>query len=51
MELIAPIDNPAVIRRILVHLALPGARNGPAPACAVSPPRADQPALPFALPL
>jgi len=51
MELIAPIDNPAVIQPILVHLALPGARNGPAPACAVSPPRADQPALPFALPL
>jgi hypothetical protein len=48
---IATIDDPAVIQRILVHLALPGARDGPAPACAVSPPRADQPMLPFALPL
>ena len=36
---IATIDDPAVIQRILVHLALPGARDGPAPACAVSPPR------------
>ena len=50
MELIAPIDDPAVIHRILAHLALPGARDGPAPASSVSPPRADQPALPFALP-
>ena len=50
MELIATIDDPAVIHRILAHLALPGARDGPAPASALSPPRADQPALPFALP-
>ena len=50
MELIAHIDDPSVIHRILGHLGLPGARDGPEPAVAVSPPRDDQPALPFALP-
>jgi len=49
MQLIATIDDPAVIHRILAHLALPGARDDPAPAAAVSPPRDNQPALPFAL--
>jgi hypothetical protein len=34
MELIATIDDPAVIHRILAHLALPDARDGPAPASA-----------------
>jgi hypothetical protein len=29
MELIATIDDPAVIHRILTHLGLPGARDGP----------------------
>ncbi len=29
MELIAAIDDPAVIHRILAHLGLPGARDGP----------------------
>jgi len=49
-ELIATIDDPAAIRRILAHLARPGTLVGPAPASAVSPLRADQPALPFVLP-
>jgi hypothetical protein len=50
MELIATIDDPAVIHRILAHLELRGIRDGPESAAAVSPPRADQPALPFAFP-
>jgi len=37
MELIATIDDPAVIHRILAHLGLPGARDGPEPAVALSP--------------
>ena len=49
MELIATIDDPAVIHGIFAHLALPGARDGPAPAAAVSPPPDNQPALRFAL--
>ncbi len=50
MELIATIDDPAVIHRILAHLALPGARDdpGPRPLCFL-PPRDEQPALPSAL--
>ena len=50
MELIATIDDPAVIHWILAHLGLPGARDGPKPAFSVSPLRDDQPTLPFALP-
>jgi hypothetical protein len=50
MALIATIEDPAVIARILAHLGLPGARDGPEPAAVVSRPRDDQPALPFALP-
>jgi hypothetical protein len=49
MELIATSEAPAVIARILAHLGLPGARDGPEPGFAVSPPRDAQPALPFAL--
>ena len=49
MELIATIEDPAVIARILAHLGLPGARDGPAPLSAVAPPRDAQPTLPFAL--
>ena len=49
MELIATIDDPVLIHRILAHLGLPGARDGPEPASSVSPPRDDQPALPFAV--
>src|SRR5215813_13264536 len=50
MELIATVDDPAVIHRILAHLALPSARDGPEFAAALSPPRDDQPAPPFVLP-
>ena len=50
MELIATIDDPAVISRILAHLRSPGARDGPESAAVVSPPRDAQPALPFTLP-
>ena len=49
MELIATIDNPAVIARILAHLGPPGARDGPEPAASVSAPGDGQPPLPFAL--
>jgi hypothetical protein len=44
-ELIATIDD----QRILAHLALRGTRDDPEPASALSPPRDDQPAPPFAL--
>jgi hypothetical protein len=33
MRLIATIDDPAVIQRILAHLGLPGARRIPGPRC------------------
>ncbi len=47
MELIATIEDPAVIAQILAHLEVPGARDGPASAAAVSSPRDDPPTLPF----
>jgi hypothetical protein len=50
MELLATIDDPAVIARILAHLGLPEARDGPEPAASVSATRDAQPMLPFALP-
>ena len=50
MELIATIDDPDVIARMLAHLGLPGGRAGPAPAVSVAPPQDAQPALPFAPP-
>jgi len=50
MELIATIDDPTVIHRILAHLGRPGARDDPESAVALSRPRDDQPAPPFALP-
>ena len=50
MDLIGTVDEPAVIHRILAHLALPSARDDPTSAGAVSPPRDDQPAPRFALP-
>jgi len=31
MQLIATIEDPAVIQRILAHLGLPGLREGPSP--------------------
>jgi len=47
MELIAIIDDSAVIHRILAHLARPGARDGPEPASAGSPLRDNPPVLPL----
>ena len=46
MQLIATIEDPAVIQRILAHLGLPGARDGPPFPSAVSAVPAEQPALP-----
>jgi hypothetical protein len=46
MQLSATIDDPAVIQRILAHLGLPGARDGPPLPSAVSAAPAEQPALP-----
>jgi len=43
-------DDPAVIDRILAHLGLPGARDGPEPAFSVSPLRDAQLTRPFGLP-
>jgi hypothetical protein len=46
MQLIATIEDSAVIRRILAHLGLPGARDGqPFPSAVLAVP-AEQPALP-----
>jgi len=50
MQLIATIDDPAVIQRILTHLGFPGARDGPPLPSAVSAAPADQPALPSLTP-
>jgi len=46
IELITTIDDPAVIHRILAHLALPGARDDPEAAAAVSPRETTSPRLP-----
>jgi hypothetical protein len=46
MQLIATIDDPAVIQRILAHLGLPSVRDGPPPPAAVPAAPAEQPALP-----
>jgi hypothetical protein len=46
MQLIATIDDPVVIQRILAHLGLPGARAGPPFPSADAAARADPPALP-----
>jgi len=51
MELIATIEDPAVIAPILAHLEGPGARDGSAPAAAVLSSRDDPPTLPFAAPV
>jgi hypothetical protein len=47
MQLIATIDDPAVIQKILAHLGLPGARDGPQSPSAGSASRAEPPALPY----
>ena len=46
MQLLATIEDPAVIQRILAHLGLPGIRDGPQPPCSMTEVRAEQPALP-----
>jgi hypothetical protein len=46
MQLLATIDDPAVIQRILAHLGLPGTRDGPQPPCSMTEVGAKQPALP-----
>jgi hypothetical protein len=46
MELIATIDDPAVIQRILAHLGLPGAREDPRPPLSLTAAGAAQPSLP-----
>ena len=46
MQLLATIEDPAVIQRILAHLGLPGTRDGPQPPCSMTEVGAKQPALP-----
>jgi len=46
MQLIATIEEPAVIQRILAHLGLPGTRDGPPPPRAATAAGAEQPTLP-----
>jgi hypothetical protein len=46
MQLIATIEDPAVIQRILVHFGLPGTREGPSPPCSMTEVGGEQPALP-----
>jgi hypothetical protein len=45
MHLIATIDDPAVMQRILAHLGLPGARAGPPSQSSGAAARAEQQAL------
>jgi hypothetical protein len=46
MQLIATIDDPAVIQRILAHLGLPGAQEDPRPPLPLTTAGAEQPVLP-----
>jgi len=46
IQLIATIDDPAVVQRILAHLGLPGAREDPGSPLPVTVPGAEQPTLP-----
>jgi hypothetical protein len=46
MRLLATIDDPAVIQKILVHVGLPGVREGPRLPSAISGVPAEPPALP-----
>jgi len=46
MRLLATIDDPAVIQKILAHVGLPGARDGARLPSAISGVPAEQPALP-----
>jgi hypothetical protein len=46
MQLIATIEDPAVIQRILAHLGLPDTRDDPQPSCSMTAAGAEQPTLP-----
>jgi len=46
MQLIATIDDPAGIQRILAHLGLPGTREDPPLRCSMTAAGAEQPELP-----
>jgi hypothetical protein len=46
MQLIATIEDPAVIQRILAHLGLPGTRDDPQPPCSATAAGTEQPTLP-----
>ena len=46
MQLIATIDDPAVIGKFLAHLGLPGARAEPRPPVPLVTAGAEQPTLP-----
>jgi len=46
MQLIATIDDPAVIQKILARLGLPGAREDPRPPLPLTAAGAEQPPLP-----
>jgi hypothetical protein len=46
MQLIATIDDPAVIEPILAHLELPGTRDGLQPSFSMTEAGAERPALP-----
>ena len=46
MRLLATIDDPVVIQKILAHVGLPGARDGPRLPSAISGVPAEQPEQP-----
>jgi len=48
MQLIATIEDPAVIQRILAHLGLPGTRDDPQPPSSMTAAGSEQPILPGA---
>jgi len=46
MQLVATIEDPAVIQRILAHLGPSGTRDGPPPPSSMTELGTEQPALP-----
>jgi hypothetical protein len=46
MQLIATIDDPAVIQRILAHLGLPGTGEDPRPLLPLTAAGSEQPTVP-----
>jgi hypothetical protein len=46
MQLIATIEDPAVIQRIRAHLGFPGTRDDPQPPCSMTAAGPEQPTLP-----